>query len=566
MRKLLLTLLALLILLAAGGTVWAGDTAVTEMETDCTVASDGSCRVSLRFRLELPAASDDFSVPISPKARDIVVTGAAYRIVKDGKYTTVRFSGLSAGATELSVSYSLAETVTAVDGEQLFSLTLLYPEWTCGISNYKAVIRLPKAFEELPTILSGYYQDLIDNYMDVRIEDGTITASLIPSQSLLDHETISLSLKLPKGFFDLRFLAGKTAGTDRLVFLILTVLAVAYWAIFLRSRPILPKRQAMPPEGGNAGAVPFVLTGQKADLALMVVQWAALGYLTIHRGRTGKIWLTRQIEMSNERKDFEVVVFRTLFGRSDKCGVRSAEYLRAKSLAVEKTKRYWSGRIFRSRGNPMLLRLLAAAAGLALCLACFDICVAPRSWRWYLIIPLTLVGGAACRQLQQTGGCLLRRHPIRTALLSLAAGIILLAVGAKGGQFFLMLLCILLQLLVGLALRCGGQRSKAGKSLASELLGYRRYLLSMPESTARANVASDPQFFYRVLPYAEALCVGRLFSGSFDRVQLEPCGWLEWEGKPVRSALGFYARFSRLLAGLRGEREPVLYRPRRRTR
>lgn len=564
MRKLLLTLLALGIMLAAACTVWAEDAAVTEMNTDCAVSDDGSCRVTLRFRVELPAASDDFSVPISPKAEDVAVTGAGCRVSKGGKYTTVRFLELPAGSTELTVSYSLAETVTQADGEQLFRLTLLYPEWSCGISNYKAVIRLPKPFEGLPTILSGYYQDLIDNYMDVRIEDGTITASLIPSQSLLDHETISLSLKLPKDYFDLRFLAGKTARTDRLVFLLLTVLAVGYWAIFLRSRPILPKRQAMPPEGGNAGAIPFVLTGQKADLALMVVQWAALGYLTIHRGRNGKIWLTRQIEMSNERKDFEVVVFRSLFGRGDRCGVRSGEYLRAKSLAAEKTKRYWNGRIFRSRGNPILLRLLAAAAGAALCLACFDVCVAPRSWRWYVIIPLTLAGGAACGQLQWVGGCLLRRHAIRTVLLSLAAGIFLLIASTKGGQFFLMLLCILLQLLVGLALRCGGQRSKAGKTSASELLGYRRYLMSMSDATARANVASDPQYFYRALPYAEALCIGRIFSGSFDRVQLEPCGWLDWEGKPVRSALGFYARFSRLLAGLRGEREPMQYRPRRR--
>ena len=60
--------------------------------------------------------------------------------------------------------------------------------------------------------------------------------------------------------------------------------------------------------------------------------------------------------------------------------------------------------------------------------------------------------------------------------------------------------------------------------------------------------------------------MGRIFSGSFDRLQLEPCDWLDWEGKPTKTARGFYARFVRLLAGLRGERVPLLYRPRRRLR
>ncbi len=214
----------------------------------------------------------------------------------------------------------------------------------------------------------------------------------------------------------------------------------------------------------------------------------------------------------------------------------------------------------------MVLRVLVLAAGMALCLACFDLWVASKSWRWPVIVLLTLAGGAACLSLQQTGSLLLRRRPFRILGLALLSAVLLFFVGRRNGFQKLMLLNLLVQVGVGLLLRCGGRRTREGSALAAGLLGYRRYLFTASSQTLRGNLEADPQFFYRVLPYAEALCVGRLFSGSFDRVQLEPCGWLEWEGKPVRSALGFYARFSRLLAGLRGEREPVLYRPRRRTR
>ena len=563
MRKLLLAVLLLLLLT---GVVWAEDTAVSSMDTVCTVAEDGSCVVALQFQVEFAAGTDHFAIPVAAEATNITVSGASYTISRSGKYTMIELQPPLTGSRQITVAYHLAETVTATDAGQRFRVTLLYPEWSCGVSNYTATIHMPKAFDGMPVILSGYFQDLIDNYMDIRIEDGTIHADLMPSQSLLDHETISLSLDLPGGYFDLRFLAGKTAATDRLLFFGFVILSLGYWLVFLRGRPILAKRQAMAPVGGNAGEVPYVLTGSRPDLALMVVQWATLGYLTIHRSRRGRIWLTRQIDMGNERKPYEVTVFRGLFARSDRCDVRSESYLRARNVAAERAKTYWRDRAFRPPGSPMILRLLALAAGLALCLACFDITVASRSWRWFLIVPLTLLGGAACWMLQWVGGCLLRRHPIRTAALAFAAGIFLLIIGRRSGQTMLMLLCMAFQLLTGFALRCGGRRTKEGKALASELLGYRRYLLITPSAALRNNLEADPQFFYRSLPYADALGVGKLFSGSFDRTRLEDCDWLDWEGKPAKIAPLFYSRYVRLMAGLRGEREPLLYRPRRRRR
>ena len=568
MRRMLCAfLLALALLSLSVGSVSADEaTTVTALETQCTAARDGSCTVTLNFTLRVGADSTEFSFPIAPDAEEIAVTGASRTVQRGEKYTIVTLTPLSAGTFELSVSYHLTQTVTDEGSAQSFRLVLLYPDWPCAIETYRLTLALPAEFETLPAFQSEYYGDLIENYMEVQIADGTVRAELNRTQTLRDHEGITVSLDLPANYFDLRFLAGKTVATDRLLFGMLLVLSLLYWLVFLRGRPVLPKRQAMPPEGGNAGEVSYVLCGRKPDLALMVVQWATLGYLTIHRSRKGRIWLTCEIDMGNERKAAEVAVFRALFSHGAQCDVRSAEYLRARQLAAERVTAYWKPRIFRGSGSTLLLRVIAAAAGLALCLACFDASVPPEHWRWFLIVPLTLLGGLACWLIQRLGGCLLRRHAVRTIALGLAGIVFLLIAGRQGGQGFLSFVCILFQLLIGFSVRCGGQRTRPGSAQASELLGFRRYLLSTPASAFRQLMLADPQYYYRNLPYAEALCIGRLFSGSFDRNRLDDCDWLDWEGKPRNTAAGFYARFSRLMLGLRGEREPLLLRMTKRAR
>ena len=563
MRKLVLAALFLAALFLMSGAAWADSTTVTSMETVCEVETDGSCRVELHAHVAFETDTQEFVIPIAPQAEDVSVTGAKYLLTRSEDYTLLSLQGSYSGPVDLVIAYRLTETVTDLGDTQEFALTLLYPAWPCAIETYSFTVKLPAPFEGLPTILSGYYGDLIDNYMDVAIQDGTIQAVLNPKQVLQDHEAMSVSLTLPRDYFDLRFLAGKTVKTDMLLFFAFLVLGAAYWLIFLRNLPILPKRQTMAPVGGNAGEIPYVLTGSRPDLALMLVQWASLGYLTILRTKKGRIRLARQIDMDNERKPFENEIFDTLFARGDICDLRSAEYARAKELAQTRTKEYWQDRIFDRKRKPALLRLLAVAAGMALCLACLDQIIAPKSWRWFAILPMTLAGGLACRLIQNLGGCLLRRHTVRNALLGLLSIIPLAVLGSRAGQKGAMLLCVLLQLTVGMLLRCGGPRTAMGSTLASELLGYRRYLLSSPAQTFLANLNADPQYFYRSLPFADALRVGKIFAAGLDRARLEPCDWLEWEGKPVRTALGFYGRYTLLMTHLRGEREPLRVRRRR---
>ena len=540
-------------------TVWAADTTVKSLHTDCTVAQDGSCDVVLTAEISFADGTQSFAIPVSAQGKNVSVSGYTFTRERAGDYTMLNLqseTGFS-GERQLVISYHLAETVLDKGDSQDFAVTLLYPAWPCAIERYDIMVTLPGSFEGFPTILSGYYGDLIDNYMDVQIRDGVITAVLNEKQTLQDHESMSLSLTLPEGFFDLRFLAGKTAPVDRLLFWMFLLLGLLYWAVFIRSRLVLASRQTMPPMGMGAGAVGYALTQSKADLALMLVEWAGLGYLTIHRTRKGRLFVQRQIDMGNERKPYEVAIFQTLFQRKDDCDVRSAEFQRAKDMAPVKTGDYYKDRLFSPRsGMPALLRLAGVLGGMALALAMLDVYLPPKSWRWFAIVPLTLLAGLSCMGLQQIGGASLKRHFLRSLLLALPCPIFYLVFARFTGDGKLAFACVAYQILVGELLRLGGRRTRNGTSIAAELLGFRKYLATASLQTLQANLASDPQYYYKTLPYADALQVARLFTGTLDKTRLESCDWLVWEGKTPKTAPGFYARYLRLMAGLRGERPP----------
>lgn len=555
LRRLLIGLISIMLL--TGG-VYAAETSVRSMQTDCTVSEDGSCAVVISTDISFAPGTREFVIPIAPNAGDISVGAMSFRKERGSEYTLLHLQSDSGfpESQRITVSYHLAETVTDRGDSQSFSAMLLYPAWSCPINRYKFSVSFPKPFDALPTLKSGYYGDLIDNYMDVQITEGVIRAELNQSHTLQDHESMQLSLSLPQGYFDLRYLAGKTAKVDLLLFLLLVVLCVVYWVVFQRRRPIFSRRQAMPPVGSNAGTVPYTLTAKNADLALMVVQWATDGYLTIRRSKKGGLSLEKLIDMDNERKSWEVEVFKTLFRKRDVCDVRGETYQTTRKLASVLVENDYRPKIFiPNAGRPWCLRLLGMLAGAVLCIRCFDQWIPPQSWRWIAILPLSALGGISCLLLQHIGGCMLRRYTLRTILMALLGAAYLIVAAKLGGGMGLMLVCVLLELVIGTALRFGGKRTEAGTVSVAEQLGFRRFLLSTPAQELQRNLLADPQYYYRILPYADALRVARPFTTSFAECKLEPCDWLRWEGKELKYGGQFYARYLRLMAALRGEPE-----------
>ena len=113
--------------------------------------------------------------------------------------------------------------------------------------------------------------------------------------------------------------------------------------------------------------------------------------------------------------------------------------------------------------------------------------------------------------------------------------------------FPLMLLAAALSALTGVLTRHGGQRSRAGGRLLGQVLGFRQFLRRVTPSHLLMRLQRDPQYFYRTLPYAEAMGLGAAFARKFGDTELDPCEWYNEPNLP-RTAEGFYEKLKETLA------------------
>ncbi len=127
-------------------------------------------------------------------------------------------------------------------------------------------------------------------------------------------------------------------------------------------------------------------------------------------------------------------------------------------------------------------------------------------------------------------------------------------VGAKLlGGVLNMAVAMGLQILAGLGTVRGGRRSKFGQAILSETLGFHRYLAHVDRKELEIRLRENGQFFYQLLPFAEAVGQGQTFAKGFGEIRLGPCFWLDGLRKPPRTAEAFYEVYQQLLRRMAGK-------------
>ena len=167
----------------------------------------------------------------------------------------------------------------------------------------------------------------------------------------------------------------------------------------LRSGLILPRAQQTIGMESTAGEIPCQLLGEAPDAAGMIVHWGNLGYLTVRMSR-GRVILYKRMEMGNERKPSERRFFAALFRAGASCEAGGLRYQAAVREMQAPILTGWRRRMF-TGGNPLVLRLLGAAAGLFASLLTFDRLLPATGSRWVWLPVLTALGTAACVLVQR---------------------------------------------------------------------------------------------------------------------------------------------------------------------
>lgn len=523
-------------------------TQITSLAANCTVDADSSCYTELVAEYSFFGSQPVVQLPVPQDAYDISVGEMKFTSEKQSgcNLLTVENPAGFSGMQTFRVCYRVLTSAIEQDDVQQFSLPLVFSQWSYPILNFQLTLTMPQPFEGLPEFISSYYNDQIDNYLNIKIDEGVISAESL--QPLMEQESLTVRLSLPGDYFDLRFLQGRFSGTDILLFWVFTAFCILYWFFFLRIRirRVTPVSDA--PMNCNAGQVPYLLRLKPPSLGLMAATWASLGYIFLERRKKRQQLMVCRIDMGNERSHSETQLFSELFSKKSECRTDSPTFCNAQARCLPLTQNDWQSRLFRRHsGTPLILRLLGLGAAVFASLLVFDTIVTPQSFRWLLIIPLTVLAAFGALLLQSLAGLHFARHPWKKRIAAYIALAALLTLGAVSGCFGLMLCCCLLQLLIGLVILPGGKRSAAGTELFYQLLGLRRFLRTLRTDDALALLERDPQYFYRMVPYAEALGIGKRFARKFAGHPMEGCPWLDWKGLSLDSADAFYDRFSLLL-------------------
>ena len=540
-KRIVSLVLALLCVLALSISVGAADTTViTDMKTDCLVDAGGSCQITQTVTIDIAGTEDTLELPLAANAKSISVAGYKYKKTTQDGYTVLVLSsnGGFSGSRTFTIVYTVSGLVSEQDKVQTLTLPLLAPKWNWAISNYDFTISLPAAFEGYPAFSSGYYGDVMEDYMNFTVRDGMISGTI--NTALKDHESLTMTLVVGEGYFAGKYASWSSGWVETALVIVFSVLALLYWALTLRSKPLRAATRSMPPDAVMPCDLPYLLAGGMPDFNMLICHWAALGYLTIEMDEKGHVLLHRQVIMGNERKRLEGKIFSALFARGDVCDGASLTYKTTAQNAMRAIRRYWDRRLYeKSSGNVRIMQALCALAMAVASLAAMSQ-ILPSMPARGLVLALCMIVGLGLSVLISRIAQAYYLGNVLGMIVSAAAALVLLVAGQLSGSGLPMLVAVAMSFVCGALTLHGGRRTELGTQLISQSLGFRKGLEKLSERHISMLLGRDGQYFYKLLPYAEAMGMGAEFSRRLGETELEPCEWYLTRVPAARTGVEFY--------------------------
>ena len=139
--------------------------------------------------VEFPAGVLELQTPLGPGAMHSVLSGGAKKNTTVDGATCLTLSNPAgfSGKQSFSCTYTLPSGVTETSSGQRFRLYAPQTGWEYAIDSMTLRVAFPAAVTAAPVWTSGYYEDIIDNYLKIDVAENTVTAQSI--EALKDHET-----------------------------------------------------------------------------------------------------------------------------------------------------------------------------------------------------------------------------------------------------------------------------------------------------------------------------------------------------------------------------------------
>ena len=543
MRKFFGLLFALILIFSLTTTVFAAS--APSMSSTSTMASDGSCQVSIGLTLRLDDPKTKIMFPLPEGATAIRVNGDRAIISKGDGIVNVdlqyALDGL-VGDVTLNIQYELYNLVNENNIGVLELKMPLLSGFEYPISNLTFTINLPGEIKERPSFSSGYHQASIEQFLSFSVSGNTLSGSAL--NDIKDHETLVMTLPVDDNMFPQMVVEEESTLFAQIGMAACAGLALLLWLLCLRSFP-KAQRCSEPPVGINAGQVGCIVGNRGIDLTLTVFTWAQLGYLTIQPGKRGRVLLHKRMEMGNERSEYEQQAFERLFGSRFTIDATGSRY--AAVAGALSGRRAGMDELFRKFScNPLFLRLLCAGIGIAGGCGIGSVMGSGTGYQELLTVFLGICGGISAWLILgwTDGGLYRRKHKLAIGWILAAAWVVLSVIA---GRPLLGVVMVAELLVFGILYGRSGLRTALGKQTAGQLLGLRRYLQGKELEQLDRACDQDPEYFFRMFPYAVALGVGRSFAKAVCDEGMERCPYLAYEKGHGMDSMGWYELLVRIV-------------------
>lgn len=514
--------LMLVLVLALGVSAATGASGVSSF---ATVSGDGSCQVSMTASFHLEEAMDKLYYPVPAEATGVSLNGSRVSTSKDGDARNINLSRVVrnvVGDCTVSIQYTLHDVIHTTEAGTLEMRIPLLSGFDYPIEKLEFSVTMPGAVEVLPSFVSGYHQARIEEYLTYSVEGAAVTGSSL--KAMKDHETLTMSMVVTEQMFPQSIVQSQDYHWGMTAMAVCAAVALVYWVIGMWNLPVRPHSSTEPPQGFSAGQLGCIAAGQGVDLTMTVFSWAQLGYVLIQIDRHNRVLLHRQMDMGNERSEFERRCFQKLFGKRelvDTSGFRYAQFCRLAAKRPEGVRELMR----RFNGSPGVFRVIAAAIGLFGGASLAVALAGGAALQGLLILVLGIAGGVSGWFMQDFGkGVLLGDRRALAVSLGNSAAWLLLGLIAGASDVALWMVAGLL--LAGLLLAWGGRRTELGRQTLAQVMGLKRYLRSADKKQLQRICETDPDYFFRLAPCALALGMDRTFAKRFGNVKLDRCPYL----------------------------------------
>lgn len=524
---------------------------IQSYSTSVTVGSDNSWFVSETILVDFTGSNGTLTreIPLTtPEGREasvrrLDVSGSDYKIKREDDRITITLGKegdtLAAGAFGISYEYNVGYDFD--ESADCFSFQLIDSKLAADVAKFDYTIAMPAQFDDRAfSMTSGYYGQISSPRYTV--SGNTITGSM----SLMAHESISVRVTLPNGYFTEAAYQDTIAdGIETIApFIAVVLLTIAMFMLFTKCKnpAVSYGMRNEIPEGITPPDMMFLINGSisVAQMTSLIPYWASRGYLIIKQIPAEGIVLTRAAAMGSERKDYEKTLFDAMFPKGSNLRLKGPDIdLQSAMRAAKKgLEAYWQqAGVFSEPDRRFSIPAVALPV-----LSCVITAIGCGNGMYWgrmpviIMLPLFALLGVAASAVCMACGWLSKKQGMRRnwwGFVLGAAWALLLVFNLMNADASLLcggtlLLSQLASFIVGLYLWDMTPRTNKGLALLESSLGLRDYIRYSSDNDVRAIVSGGREmYYYELLPFAGAFGLESIWADKFLNLRMMPPIWFE---------------------------------------